>query len=178
MSHGLQFLVSYTYSRSFDDTSGFENSSFGEYGGQGGGYGGSIRASNPYCFPGCDYGASVFDAPQRLVISYVYQIPGLHGGDWWLDRLTQGWTISGITTFQEGFPVDIADLSICWAAARRGISRAGWPKSNCASSLHESTYERILVQRRLFCPSTLRRHGLSRCWRLANECRSLRQRAP
>ena len=111
MSHGLQFLVSYTYSRSFDDTSGFENSSFGEYGGQGGGYGGSIRASNPYCFPGCDYGASVFDAPQRLVISYVYQIPGLHGGDWWLDRLTQGWTISGITTFQEGFPVDIADLS-------------------------------------------------------------------
>ena len=111
LSNGLQLLVSYTYSRSFDDTSGFENSSFGEFGGESGGYGGSIRSSNPYCFPRCDYGASIFDAPQRLVISYVYQIPGFHGGSWMLDRLTQGWTISGITTFQKGFPVDIADLS-------------------------------------------------------------------
>jgi Carboxypeptidase regulatory-like domain len=111
VSNGLELLASYTWSRSFDDTSGFENSSFGEYGGQGGGYGGSIRASNPYCFPACDYAASVFDAPQRLVVSYVYQIPGMHGGAWWLGRLTQGWTISGITTFQEGFPVDIADLA-------------------------------------------------------------------
>jgi hypothetical protein len=111
LSNGLQLLVSYTYSRSFDDTSGFENSSFGEFGGESGGYGGSIRASNPYCFPRCDYAASVFDAPQRLVISYVYQVPGFHGGSWILNRLTQGWTVSGITTFQEGFPVDIADLS-------------------------------------------------------------------
>jgi len=71
----------------------------------------AIRSSNPYCFPRCDYGASIFDAPQRLVISYAYQIPGFHGGSWMLDRLTQGWTISGITTFQKGFPVDIADLS-------------------------------------------------------------------
>jgi hypothetical protein len=111
LSNGLSLLVSYTWSRSFDDTSGFENSSFGEFGGQSGGYGGSIRSSNPYCFPACDYAASIFDAPQRLVISYVYELPGMHGRGWWLDRLTQGWTVSGITTFQEGFPVDIADLS-------------------------------------------------------------------
>lgn len=109
-SHGLEFLASYTYSRSFDTTSGFENSSFGEFGGEGGGFGGSIRASNPYCFPRCDYAASVYDAPQRLVISYVYEFPGMHG-NMVLARLTQGWHVSGITTFQQGFPLDIADMS-------------------------------------------------------------------
>jgi hypothetical protein len=110
MSHGLQFLASYTYSHSIDDTSGFENSSFGEYGGETGGFGGAIRSTNPYCFPKCDYASSVYDARQRLVISYVYQIPGFHG-DWIVSRLTRGWTITGITTFQTGFPVEIADLS-------------------------------------------------------------------
>jgi hypothetical protein len=77
MSHGLQFLASYTYAHSFDSTSGFENSSFGEYGGETGGFGGSIRAANPYCFPKCDYASSVFDARQRLVLSYAYRIPGM-----------------------------------------------------------------------------------------------------
>jgi Carboxypeptidase regulatory-like domain len=110
MSHGLQFLVSYTYSHSIDNTSGFENSSFGEDGGEGGGFGGSIRSSNPYCFPRCDIASSIYDARQRLVISYVYQIPGMRG-NWALSRLTRGWTITGITTFQTGFPLDIADLS-------------------------------------------------------------------
>jgi hypothetical protein len=110
MSHGLQFLVSYTYGHSFDDTSGFENSSFGEYGGKTGGFGGSIRSSNPYCFPGCDYASSIFDARQRLVISYVYQIPGSNRG-WLASTLTKGWTLSGITVFQTGFPLDIADVS-------------------------------------------------------------------
>lgn len=109
-SHGVELLASYTWSRSFDNTSGFENSSFGEDGGEGGGFGGSIRSSNPYCFRTCDYGPSVYDAPQRLVISYVYEIPGMHG-NWWMSRLTQGWHVSGITTFQSGFPLDIADLS-------------------------------------------------------------------
>jgi hypothetical protein len=110
MSHGLQFLVSYTYAHSLDDTSGFENSSFGEYGGKTGGFGGSIRSSNPYCFPGCDYASSIFDARQRLVFSYAYQIPGLHS-NLLVNKLTQGWTITGITTFQTGMPLDIADLT-------------------------------------------------------------------
>ena len=108
---------------------------------------GSIRASNPYCFPGCDYGASVFDAPQRLVISYVYQIPGLHGGDWWLDRLTQGWTISGIGHhLPRRIPGRYRRLvESVGRLPGGGFLVLGWPKSNCASSLHESTYERILV---------------------------------
>ncbi|HXX18674.1 MAG TPA: carboxypeptidase-like regulatory domain-containing protein [Candidatus Acidoferrum sp.] len=110
MSHGLQFLISYTYSHSIDDTSGFENSSFGTFGSELGGFGGSIRASNPYCFPKCDWASSIYDARQRLVLSYVYHLPGVHG-NWMVSRLTQGWTVTGITTFQTGFPFDVADLN-------------------------------------------------------------------
>jgi hypothetical protein len=110
MARGLFFQASYTYGHSLDEGSGFENTSFGTFGGQSGGFGGSIRASNPYCFPRCDYGNSIFDATQRLVISYTYQIPGPRG-NWWVSRLTRGWTVSGITTFQTGFPLDVADLN-------------------------------------------------------------------
>jgi hypothetical protein len=44
------------------------------------------------------------------VVSYFYEIPGMHG-DWIVSRLTKGWTIAGITTFQTGFPLDVADES-------------------------------------------------------------------
>jgi Carboxypeptidase regulatory-like domain len=111
LTHRLQYLVSYTYSHSIDDTSGFENSSFGGIGGSGfGGSSGSIRSSNPYCFPGCDRASSSFDARHRLVGSYFYELPGINGS-MWLSRLTKGWTIAGITSFQTGFPLDVYDMS-------------------------------------------------------------------
>ncbi len=102
LSHGLQFQVSYTYSHALDDGSGFENTSFG-----GGGFGGfaAIRAINPYNRR-ASYGNSIFDASQRLVMSYVYTIPGV-GSSPFVSRLTHGWTIAGITTFQGGFPLDV-----------------------------------------------------------------------
>jgi Carboxypeptidase regulatory-like domain len=112
LSHRLQYLVSYTYSHSIDEASSYENSAFaGLFGGTGGFGGfGSIRASNPYCFPSCDYASSSYDARQRLVISYFYQLPGM--GSMWLSRLTKGWTVAGITTFQTGFPLDVVDSSL------------------------------------------------------------------
>ena len=135
LSHGLQFLVSYTYSHSIDDTSGFENSSFGGYGGETGGFGGSIRTSNPYCFPGCDFGSSIYDARHRLVISYVYQIPGMQGS-WALSRLTRGWTISGITTFQTGFPLDIADVSTPSGGCDAAADFTCWDGPNQVAPVH------------------------------------------
>jgi hypothetical protein len=105
LSHGLQLTVSYTYAHSIDNGSGFENSGFaGSFGGFGGF--GEARASNPYCWPKCDVASSSFDARHRLVFSYFYEIPGAHG-NWIVSRLTRGWTISGITTFQTGFPLDV-----------------------------------------------------------------------
>jgi len=108
MSHGLQMLVAYTYSHAIDNTSGFEASSFG-----GGGFGAGAleRAANPYC-PACDYGNSIFDARHRLVISYDYNIPSIRKLSFFQhapSRIFDGWVVSGVTTFQTGFPLDIVD---------------------------------------------------------------------
>jgi hypothetical protein len=105
LSHGLQLTASYTYAHAIDNGSGFENSGFaGSFGGFGGF--GEARASNPYCWPGCDVASSTFDARHRFVFSYFYEIPGMRG-NWAISRLTRGWTIAGITTFQTGFPLDV-----------------------------------------------------------------------
>ena len=111
MSHGLQVLASYTYSHSIDNTSGFENGAFG-----GGGFGalGSVRGNDPYS-AAADYGNSIYDAKHRFVLSYFYALPSVrhfHSMSWMPSRVTDGWTISGITTFQTGFPLDVVETSL------------------------------------------------------------------
>jgi len=93
MANGLQFQVAYTYSRSFDYTSSFENSGFNQPG------------FNPWSFRQ-NYGPSANDAPQRLVLNYVYTLPFYRLAGHRMKMLTDGWTITGIGTFQHGFPVN------------------------------------------------------------------------
>jgi hypothetical protein len=97
LSHGLQLISSYTWSRAIDNASGFENSGFG------------TRGTNPF-FPNLNVGDSGFDARQRLTIGYGYAIPSLHQvANWAPDRIFGGWKVTGITTFQTGFPVNFSD---------------------------------------------------------------------
>ena len=90
-SHGLQFQAAYTFSKSIDDASSFEN------------------VLNPLNFRD-SRALSLFDARNRLVFSYVYQFPhrDIHG---WAGGLLNGWQSSGIVTFQSGFPVPITSSS-------------------------------------------------------------------
>ncbi len=86
-AHGLQFQAAYTFSKSIDNASSFENE------------------LNPLNYA-LSRSLSYFDARHRLVISYVYEFPkfatkGLAG------TLLNGWGTSGIVTFQSGFPVPI-----------------------------------------------------------------------
>jgi hypothetical protein len=107
ISHGLQFYASYTWSHAMDDGSGFENSTFG-----GGGFGayGNTRLTDPFNQTLRDYGPSQYDAHQRFVINYTYEIPPIrHFDNWAAKRLVEGWRMSGITTFQTGFPLDVVD---------------------------------------------------------------------
>jgi len=61
---------------------------------------------------------SSFDTPQRLVLSYVYELPFGRkknlGRDWHpvLDGIAGGWSLAGITTFQSGPPVAISRPSV------------------------------------------------------------------
>jgi hypothetical protein len=80
----LEFSAAYTYSKSLD-----QSSNVGE-------------EVNPFN-PALSYALSSFDVKQNFVLSYEYQLPFdrfLHP-----NRLSQGWSLSGITRFASGFPI-------------------------------------------------------------------------
>ncbi len=107
MSRGLQFRAIYTWSHAMDNGSGFENSGFG-----GGGFGGfgDLRGINPFNQTLYDHGPSIYDARHRFVVSYTYEIPSIrHFDNFAAKRFFDGWRMSGITTFQSGFPLDVFD---------------------------------------------------------------------
>ena len=84
---GLQFLAAYTYSKAEDTASSFE------------------QILNPLC-PRCNIAPSLFDARHRFVISYYWELPfRQYTGA--AHYLLNGWAVSGITTFQTGFPIRI-----------------------------------------------------------------------
>jgi hypothetical protein len=86
-SHGLQFQVAYTYSKSLDNASSFEST------------------LNPINL-NATYGPSLFDARHRIVFNYVWELPAPKY-DGFKGQLLDGWQLSGIVTFQTGFPVRI-----------------------------------------------------------------------
>ena len=84
-SHGLQFQAAYTFSKSIDDGSTFEES------------------LDPFNFR-ASRALSLFNSAQRFVISYDWELPiPKHQG--WSGKLVDDWAISGITQFQSGFPI-------------------------------------------------------------------------
>jgi hypothetical protein len=100
-SHGLSFLTSYTWGKLIDDVS--QTVTFlGPAGNKQDAY--NRRAERSI---------STQDVAQRLVLSYVYELPfgtnkRLFSGDGWATRwLLSGWQFNGITTFQGGTPLII-----------------------------------------------------------------------
>jgi hypothetical protein len=84
-SRGLQFQASYTFSKSLDTGSTFE------------------ETLNPFDFAK-SRAPSIFNAKQRLVISYNWELPvrRYHG---FAGKVLDDWAVSGITQFQSGFPI-------------------------------------------------------------------------
>jgi hypothetical protein len=104
LSHGLSYLLAYTYSHSLDYGSSFENSSFG----------GANRGQNPFN-PLANFGDSQFDGRHRFVLSYLYELPSarkIHGLGGIPKQIVDGWKAGGITTLQTGFPVDVRDTGL------------------------------------------------------------------
>jgi hypothetical protein len=86
-AHGLQFTAAYTFSKSFDEASSFE---------------GILNPINP----ALSRSLSTFDARHRIVLSYYWELPkSRYSG--FAGQVTNGWALSGITTFQTGFPIRI-----------------------------------------------------------------------
>jgi hypothetical protein len=91
LSHGLQFRVAYTISKTIDDVSGFRAR--------------SSTYTDP-TNPGLDRGLADFDSPQRLVVSPIWQIPWdkPFQGNTFMRKVTEGWSVSTIASFQKGNP--------------------------------------------------------------------------
>ncbi len=106
-SHGLQFQVAYTYSKTIDDASSFEN------------------ILNPYDL-NATKGLSLFDARHRFVGSGYWEFPvpkyqGMKG------KLLDGWAMSGIYTLQSGFPIRITSASDAELFSSFDFEAAGQP---------------------------------------------------
>lgn len=102
-SSDLAAVLVYTYSKSMDDKSAAAGI------GATNGFAGHLNDRNP----SLDYARSDFDVGQRFVASFVYGLPvGTgkrllpHAGRA-ADLVVGGWQVTGIATFQKGFPYSV-----------------------------------------------------------------------
>jgi hypothetical protein len=84
-SHGLQLQAAYTFSKSLDWASSFE------------------ETLNPFNFK-ASRALSLFNSAQRFVVNYYWELPvrkfsGIRG------KILDDWAMSGIIQFQSGFPI-------------------------------------------------------------------------
>jgi Carboxypeptidase regulatory-like domain len=84
-SRGLQFQAAYTYSKSIDDGSTFEES------------------LDPFNYR-ASRGLSLFNSKQRFVVSYDWELP-IRKYSGFAGKVLDDWEVSGITQFQSGFPI-------------------------------------------------------------------------
>lgn len=101
-------LVVYTWSKSLDNKSAAAG-----IGSSGGGFAGPDLSFNPRY----DYGRSDFDVGQRFVASYAYMLPVGRGKalgssmNRTADALAGGWELTGVATYQLGFPFSVGDTA-------------------------------------------------------------------
>jgi outer membrane receptor protein involved in Fe transport len=98
-SHGLLLRGAYTYSKLIDDGSEVFTITNGGLG--------SSFAQNPFSQAG-DRGLSAYDRRQRLVVTYIWDVPYVHNTDSLgfrvLNAITSHWQSSGFVTFESGRP--------------------------------------------------------------------------
>jgi outer membrane receptor protein involved in Fe transport len=105
LSRGLQFLTTYTLSRSIDDKSGSAVTG-------GGDSNSDAKPMNPFDRH-ADRGLSSFDRRQRFVAAFNYDLPIGTGKSWgtnWspvLNGIFGNWQINGIVNLQSGLPFNV-----------------------------------------------------------------------
>ena len=108
---GLQYEVSYTYTRDLTNDNGVPFSSAGAFVNE---FGGTL--SDPY-HPGVDYGNTPYDRRHRFLATFLYELPvgkGKHfvsGANRLVDGVIGGWTLSGVVVFQSGPFLSVATLN-------------------------------------------------------------------
>ncbi|HTU48103.1 MAG TPA: carboxypeptidase regulatory-like domain-containing protein [Bryobacteraceae bacterium] len=104
-SHGLLLQVAYTWSNSTTNINSSEAG--GGIAAPGNVLSGGGTSNNPNDLRQ-QYGPAAFNRPQRLVISYSYDLPWKHM-EGITGKVLGGWTVSGVTTIQDGEPFTVVD---------------------------------------------------------------------
>ncbi len=99
LSRGLDFLASYTWSKSLDVTSGGSTTQGFDVG----------SVTNDQTNLRSSYGPADFDRKHRFVLSFVYQTPEMKRGGRTLQALLSKWQFSGLTVLQTGLPLTVVD---------------------------------------------------------------------
>jgi hypothetical protein len=99
LSHGLEFLGSYTWSRNLDETSGSSGGQVFEL----------WFLTNDQTNPRQAYGPTDFDRTHRAVLSLVYNTPSLRSMPAIVSHAFAGWQVSGLVVAQSGTPITVLD---------------------------------------------------------------------
>jgi hypothetical protein len=104
LSHGLSFLLSYTWSKDIDDVSSFNitGSAAKPVAGE------NDLAQDPFNLK-AERGLSLFDARNRFVGSYEWALPFWNHAQNWYQSALGGWQLDGIATLMSGTPFTVFD---------------------------------------------------------------------
>ncbi len=138
-AHDLALTSVFTWAKSLDDKSATA------------GAGASLTGYEGYMDnhrPNLDYGPSDFDVPYRFVASYVYNLPFGRGKRFAsgvnraADEAIGGWELTGISTFQKGFPYSVGAGDI------DSITGTGGNRANLVPGckIHQNVYTGQLAQ--------------------------------
>jgi carboxypeptidase family protein len=111
LTNGLQFQASYIYARNLSNVDGNASNTVDQFAGE---FGGVI--SDPR-HPGLDYGNVGFTRRNRFLTTFLYELPFgkgktfLQSANGFVDRIVNGWELSGVLLFQTGPFMSVSVLS-------------------------------------------------------------------
>jgi hypothetical protein len=123
MSHGLQYQVSYTYSKCMSDSTGY-------YGAWSNALSASAYWQNIYD-PKAEWAPCYYDATHVISAYAVYDLPFGHGQKFGsdmnkaLNAVVGGWAVSPIVSFRTGFPMPVQNVADESGTFSRG------PRADC-----------------------------------------------
>jgi len=130
ISHGLEALLSYTWSKEIDDMTVF------------------VPLVNQDQYNRALGNASAPDVPHLFIGSFVYDLPFGRGRDFLsnasypLDLVFGGWRLSGVTTVQHGVPLSVTDGNGNNGGLNGGFNnRANYDRATCGS--HAGVVNRV-----------------------------------
>ncbi|MGP8175616.1 MAG: TonB-dependent receptor domain-containing protein [Terracidiphilus sp.] len=131
LGHGLQFLGSYTWSKSLDETSGSGGGDVYEL----------WLVTNNQNNPRQAYGLTDFDRDQRAVVNFTWTSPKFQQAPMLARRALSDWEFSGIAVIQSGSPITVLDGN-AGAVYGNFLNRA--QRTGLNPSTHGSLYSRVL----------------------------------